>query len=63
MGAWSYLLQRFTPDWSGIQLELASRPFYSVPAAGSSARFKERQQKVIDKIFSHLPSSEEKTKS
>ena len=51
MGAWSYLLQRFTSDWSGIHLEVASRPFYAVPAAGSSTRFKERHQKVIDSVF------------
>ena len=54
MGAWSYMLQRFNL----VTLEVASRPFYSVPAAGSSTRFKRRQQKVIDKVFAHLPSSQ-----
>ena len=47
MGAWGYLLQRFELT----TLEVASRPYYSVPAAGSSTRFKRRQQKVIDKVF------------
>ena len=47
MGAWSYMLQRF----GLVKLEVISRPFYSVPAAGSSARFKRRHQKVIDKVF------------
>ena len=47
MGAWSYMLQRFTL----VKLEVASRPFYAVPAAGSSARFKRRHQRVIDKVF------------
>ncbi len=53
MGAWSYMLQRFDL----VKLEVASRPFYAVPAAGSSARFKRRHQRVIDKVFSSLPSS------
>ena len=48
MGAWSYMLQRFKL----VPLEVASRGFYAVPAAGSSARFKSRHQKVIDKVFS-----------
>jgi len=47
MGAWSYLLDRFDL----VKLELASRNFYSVPAAGSSTRFKKRHQAVIDKVF------------
>jgi len=47
MGAWSYMLQRFDL----VKLEVASRPFYAVPAAGSSARFKRRHQRVIDKVF------------
>ncbi|RPD99652.1 2-oxoglutarate dehydrogenase E1 component [Aureibaculum marinum] len=47
MGAWSYMLQRFTL----VKLEVASRPFYAVPAAGSSTRFKRRQQRVIDSVF------------
>jgi 2-oxoglutarate dehydrogenase E1 component len=47
MGAWSYLLMRFDL----VKLKVASRPFYSVPAAGSSTRFKRRHQRVIDKVF------------
>ena len=47
MGAWSYMLQRF----DSIKLSVASRKFYSVPAAGSSARFKRRQRAVIDMVF------------
>jgi len=47
MGAWSYLLQRFEL----VNLQVASRAFYAVPAAGSSTRFKERQQGVIDEVF------------
>ncbi len=51
MGAWSYMLQRFNPEFSGVNLQVASRAFYAVPAAGSSARFKSRHQRVIDKVF------------
>ena len=47
MGAWSYMLQRFRL----VHLEVASQPFYAVPAAGSSARFKRRHQRIIDNIF------------
>lgn len=47
MGAWSYMLQRFRL----VNLEVASQPFYAVPAAGSAARFKIRHQRVIDKVF------------
>ncbi len=47
MGAWSFMLQRFRL----VNLEVASQPFYSVPAAGSAARFKRRHQRVIDKVF------------
>ena len=47
MGAWSYMLQRFKL----VNLEVASQPFYAVPAAGSAARFKIRHQRVIDKVF------------
>jgi len=47
MGAWSYMLQRFRL----VHLEVASQPFYAVPAAGSSARFKRRHQRILDKIF------------
>ena len=47
MGAWTYILERL--DF--IKLSVASRKYYSVPAAGSSARFKRRQRAVIDMVF------------
>jgi len=47
MGAWSYMLERFPK----LRLEVASRAYHAVPAAGSSARFKKRHQKVIAKVF------------
>jgi 2-oxoglutarate dehydrogenase E1 component len=47
MGAWSFMLQRF----NSVKLDVASRKYYSVPAAGSSARFKRRQRAVIDMVF------------
>ncbi|MGB5361848.1 MAG: 2-oxoglutarate dehydrogenase E1 component, partial [Aureibaculum sp.] len=47
MGAWSYMLQRFEL----VKLRVVSLPYYAVPAAGSSARFKRRHQRVIDEIF------------
>jgi len=42
------MLERFDM----VRLNLCSRPYYAVPAAGSSTRFKERHQKVIDCVFS-----------
>lgn len=47
MGAWSFMLQRFELK----DLEVRSRKYYAVPAAGSSTRFKIRHQKVIDSVF------------
>ncbi len=47
MGAWSHLLQRFDL----VRLQVASQPYYAVPAAGSSTRFKRRHQRVIDSVF------------
>jgi 2-oxoglutarate dehydrogenase E1 component len=47
MGAWSFMLQRMRL----VNLEVASQPFYAVPAAGSTARFRRRHQRVIDKVF------------
>ena len=47
MGAWSYLLERFDL----VRLQVASRKYYAVPAAGSSTRFKKRHQRVIDDVF------------
>ena len=47
MGAWSFMLQRFRL----VHLEVASQPLRAVPAAGSSARFKRRHQRIIDNVF------------
>ena len=47
MGAWSYLLERFDL----VKLQVASRKYYAVPAAGSNTRFKKRHQRVIDAVF------------
>ncbi len=47
MGSWSHMLERFDM----VRLQLCSRPYYAVPAAGSSARFKRRHQRVIDSVF------------
>ncbi|PCH77024.1 MAG: 2-oxoglutarate dehydrogenase E1 component [Flavobacteriaceae bacterium] len=47
MGAWSHMLQRLDL----VRLQVASQPYYAVPAAGSSARFKRRHQRVIDSVF------------
>ena len=47
MGAWSYMLQRFELK----DLKVRSRKYYAVPAAGSSARFKARQRRVIESVF------------
>lgn len=47
MGAWSHMLERFDM----VNLKVCSRPFYAVPAAGSSTRFKRRHQRVIDSVF------------
>ena len=47
MGAWSHMAQRLDI----VKLEIASRPYSSVPAPGSSTRDKRRQQKVIDAVF------------
>ena len=48
MGAWSYLLERFDL----VRLNVCSRKYYAVPAAGSSTRFKKRHKAVIDSVFS-----------
>ncbi len=47
MGAWSFMLQRFRL----VNLEVAAQPLRAVPAAGSSARFKRRHQRIIDNVF------------
>lgn len=49
MGAWSYMLERFDL----VKLQVASRKYYAVPAAGSNTRFKKRHQKVIDSVFNN----------
>jgi len=54
MGAWGFMLQRFdlrNIRGETVNLKVRSRKYYSVPAAGSSARFKKRQQMVIDGVF------------
>ena len=50
MGAWSYMLQRFELK----DLQVRSRKYYSVPATGSSTRFKLRQQRVIESVFDYI---------
>ncbi|MEP3838356.1 MAG: 2-oxoglutarate dehydrogenase E1 component [Algibacter sp.] len=50
MGAWSHMLQRLDM----VKLEVASRPYSSVPAPGSSTRDKRRQRRVIDAVFGNL---------
>ncbi|MDO5972506.1 2-oxoglutarate dehydrogenase E1 component [Flavivirga aquimarina] len=47
MGAWSFMVQRMDL----VKLEVASRPYSSVPAPGSSTRDKRRQRSVIDAVF------------
>jgi len=47
MGAWTYMLHRFRL----VTLEVASQPLRAVPAAGSTARFKRRHQRIIDNVF------------
>jgi len=54
MGSWSYLLQRFEisdPKGTRIQLKVRSGNYYSVPAPGSSTRFKRRHAKIIESVF------------
>ncbi len=50
MGAWSYMLQRFELK----DLQVRSRKYYSVPATGSSTRFKLRHQRVIESVFDYI---------
>ncbi len=47
MGSWSYMAQRMDL----VKLDVASRPYSSVPAPGSSTRDKRRQRAVIDSVF------------
>ncbi|MDA9866146.1 2-oxoglutarate dehydrogenase E1 component, partial [Flavobacteriaceae bacterium] len=48
MGAWSYLLLHFE---KARDFRVASRRFYSSPAAGSSTRSKNRHNEVIEYVF------------
>jgi 2-oxoglutarate dehydrogenase E1 component len=47
MGAWGHMLQRL----DSVKLEVASRKYYAVPAAGSKTRFEKRHRGVIDSVF------------
>ena len=47
MGAWSFMLERLDL----VKLNVCSRKYYAVPAAGSSTRFKKRHKAVIDSVF------------
>ncbi|WP_392347724.1 2-oxoglutarate dehydrogenase E1 component [uncultured Polaribacter sp.] len=47
MGAWSFMLERFDL----VKLNVRSRKYYAVPAAGSSTRFKKRHKAVIESVF------------
>ena len=49
MGAWSFMLERFDL----VRLNVRSRKYYAVPAAGSSTRFKKRHKAVIDSVFNN----------
>ena len=48
MGAWSFMLERLEL----VKLNVRSRKYYAVPAAGSNTRFKKRHKAVIDSVFS-----------
>jgi len=47
MGAWGFMLERLDL----VKLNVRSRKYYAVPAAGSSTRFKKRHKAVIDSVF------------
>ena len=49
MGAWSFMLERLDL----VRLNVRSRRYYAVPAAGSSTRFKKRHKEVIDSVFNN----------
>ncbi|MDT0294566.1 2-oxoglutarate dehydrogenase E1 component [Mesonia ostreae] len=48
MGAWSHLLLHLD---DARKFRICSRKFYGAPAAGSSARFKRRHERVIESVF------------
>ncbi len=50
MGAWSFMLERLDL----VKLNVRSRKYYAVPAAGSSTRFKKRHKAVIDSVFNDV---------
>ena len=50
MGAWSFMLERLDL----VKLNVCSRKYYAVPAAGSSTRFKKRHKAVIDSVFNDV---------
>ena len=47
MGSWGYMLERFEL----ATLECASRDYKAAPAAGSKARYEQRHQNVLNKVF------------
>lgn len=47
MGSWAFVLRK----WKGMDLTPVSRHESGSPASGSSKRFQQRQQKIIDTIF------------
>ncbi len=49
MGAWSFMLERMEL----VKLNVRSRKYYAVPAAGSSTRYKKRHKAVIDSVFNN----------
>jgi len=54
MGSWSFMFQRFEindPKGNRIRLNVRSGNYYSVPAPGSSTRFKRRHEKIIESVF------------
>ena len=48
MGAWGYLLLHL-PE--AQKMRPATRRYYGSPAAGSSVRYKNRQQQVVEYVF------------
>jgi len=49
MGAWSFMLQHFTQ----VPLSVISRSISASPASGSSELHAQRQQAILDEVFSH----------
>ena len=59
MGAWSYLLLNLS---QAQQMRAASRRMYGTPAAGSSTRFKERHDEVIEYVFDSSKNNQKRNK-